>query len=190
MLKDLLVSARIVAASMALLCAGYTGLVLGAATLIAPGGRLGSLAEVDGRVVGSWLIAQAFTRPEYIWPRPSAASYAANAASGSNLSPANPATAERAKRLLQRLGATRANPAPAELALASGSGLDPHVTLAAALYQAPRVAAARRVEPARVEGVIRSAAERQPGGGALVNVLRVNLLLDREAPMASAGDNR
>jgi K+-transporting ATPase ATPase C chain len=103
------------------------------------------------------------------------------AAGGANLSPANPKIAERARELLARPGMTDAGPVPAELVLASGSGLDAHVTLAAALYQAPRIAAARGVDPEAV-AVLFAGLARDPGGGlarvGLVNVLAANLALD------------
>jgi K+-transporting ATPase ATPase C chain len=134
----------------------------------------------DGAVVGSLRIAQEFTRSAYLWPRPSAVGYDA-AAGGANLSPANPRIAERARELLARPGITDAGPVPAELVLASGSGLDAHVTLAAALYQAPRIAAARGVDPEAV-AVLFAGLARDPGGGLarvrLVNVLAANLALD------------
>lgn len=177
MLQDLLTSVRLVVASMVLLCVGYTAVVLAGASVVAPEGRMGSLANVDGRIVGSWQTAQAFTRPEYVWPRPSAVNYAADAAGGSNLSPANPLIRERAQEILSRLGASAERPAPAELVLASGAGLDPHITLDGALYQAARIAEARGVTVDRVESILRSAAESGPAG-TLVNVLRANLELD------------
>ncbi len=185
MLNDLIASIRFASASIFLLSGGYTAIVLGGSAIIAPHARLGSLIEVDGRVVGSALIAQNFERPEYLWPRPSAVGYAANAAGGSNLSPANPAIAERAAAILDRLGATPDNPAPADLVLASGAGLDPHITLDAALYQAPRIATARGVPPDRVKTAIRNAA----GPSALVNVLLTNIALDEAFPTPPAGHN-
>lgn len=183
-------SLRLVVASMLLLCVGYTALLLGGATVLAPRARMGSLVEANGALVGSSRIAQGFTRPDYLWPRPSAADYAANAASGSNLSPTNPAITARASKILAALGATPANPAPPDLVLASGSGLDPDITLEAALYQAPRIARARRVDVAAVERVIRSRAATELGGAPLVNVLHTNIALDRAAPAAPARAGR
>ncbi|MCC7387492.1 MAG: potassium-transporting ATPase subunit C [Phycisphaerales bacterium] len=187
MLADLIASLRIALASILVCVVGYAGALLGAASLLAPESRLGRLLEIDAQVVGARDLAQAFTRPEYIWPRPSAVDYAADATGGSNLSPANPQIRERAEPLLEALGATPENPAPAELVLASGSGLDPHITEAAAIFQADRVARARGVTP----GVIREAIEARarpigPGDPArVVNVLLLNIDLDRIAP---AGD--
>jgi K+-transporting ATPase ATPase C chain len=184
MLTDLLASLRIAIASIVVCVIGYGGLILGAATIVAPESRLGQLVEIDGQVVGSRQVAQAFTRPGYIWSRPSAVDYAADATGGSNLSPANPLIRERAEGLLAALGASPDNPAPAELVLASGSGLDPHITEAAALFQADRVAQARGVSPDLIREVIESRAlPLGPGDPArVVNVLLLNIDLDRVAP--------
>lgn len=185
MLIDFLTSLRIALASIVVCVLGYGGFMLGAATLVAPENRLGQLIEIDGQVVGSRQVAQAFTRPEYIWPRPSAVDYAADATGGSNLSPANPLIRERAEGILSALGATSENPAPAELVLASGSGLDPHITETAALFQADRVAAARGVSVDTVRDAIEAQASPiGPGDPArVVNVLLLNIELDRIAPV-------
>jgi K+-transporting ATPase ATPase C chain len=187
MFTDLFASLRIALASIVVCVIGYGGFMLGAASLIAPKTRLGQLIEIDGKVVGSRQVAQAFTRPEYIWPRPSAVDYAADATGGSNLSPANPLIRERAEGLLASLGATPENPAPAELVLASGSGLDPHITEAAALFQAYRVAQARGVPAEAVRELIDAEARPiGPGDPArVVNVLLLNIELDRVAPVAA-----
>lgn len=178
MLHDLLGSLRFALASILVLCVGYTGLLLVGAAALAPRSRLGSLLEVDGRIVGSSLIAQDFQRAEYLWPRPSAAGYAADAAGGSNLSPANPAITERAGQIIERLGGTTDAPVPADLVLASGSGLDPHITLEAALFQTARIAAARGVGIDSVERAVRQASR-----SGLVNVLLANIALDAAMPM-------
>ena len=189
MLSELLTSFRIAAASIALCVVLYGAAVLGAAALIAPESRAGSLITLDGRVVGSRLLAQAFTRPEYLWPRPSAVEYAADAAGGSNLSPAGPILRDRAAGRLVSLGATPDHPAPPEMALASGSGLDPHLTDAASLYQAARIAGARRVPVADISELLgQSARPVGPGDPArIVNVLLVNIELDRRFPMPAGG---
>ena len=126
-------------------------------------------------------IAQAFTRPEYFWPRPSAVDYAANATGGSNLSPAGEALRERALESLKSLEATPRRKAPADLVTASGSGMDPHITLKAAHWQAERVARARGLELPDVLELANSLAE-TPGGvlnsAPLVNVLKLNMALD------------
>jgi len=181
---ELFTSLRIAAASILLTAVAYTAALLGFARLAAPEQAAGQLIVRDGAIVGSRLIAQAFTANAYVWPRPSAANFAADAACGSNLSPANPAVAERAQEILTRLGASAARPAPAELVLASGSGLDPHISLDGARYQAGRVAAARGVAVAAIEAAVETVA-RADGtlNQGLVNVLLLNLRLDEEHPV-------
>ncbi|MGA7438897.1 MAG: potassium-transporting ATPase subunit KdpC [Luteibacter sp.] len=148
----------------------------------------GSLIEKDGKVVGSSLIGQNFTAPGYFWGRPSATTpdpYNAGASSGSNQGPSNPALTDAAK---QRIAALRAAdpgntaPVPVDLVTASGSGLDPEISPAAAEYQVSRVATARRLAPAKVrELVAANTKARQLGvlGEPRVNVLELNLALDQ-----------
>lgn len=172
---------------LTLLCIAMIGFVylpalLGFAKAASPGQSTGSLVEgPDGRPVGSRLIAQKFTSDRYFHPRPSAADYNGQAAVGSNLSPTNPELAERAKVIAASYGATPENRIPADLVTASGSGLDPHITLEGAIYQIRRVAAARGVDPSAVEKVVDDV--KRPfmgsfGGRDLLNVLELNLALD------------
>jgi K+-transporting ATPase ATPase C chain len=168
----------------------YPLLVTGIAQAIFPSQAHGSLIVKEGKVIGSALIGQPFDNPKYFWSRPSATSpFADNAgaSSGSNLSPTNP---DLVKAVQGRVDALRTAdpgntaPVPADLVTASGSGLDPHISPAAALYQVPRVAKARKLTP----GAVRALVERQTEGRFLgflgeprVNVLALNLALD-EAP--------
>lgn len=153
------------------------------AKIAAPNSSSGSLIYVsDGKPVGSRLIAQGFSRREYFHPRPSAVNYNARGAAGSNLSPTNPKLALRAKAIAETYAATPKNPIPADLVTASGSGLDPDISLAGALYQIPRIAKARNVEPEAIRAVLDQV--KRPlmgklGGPELVNVLELNLALDR-----------
>jgi potassium-transporting ATPase KdpC subunit len=182
-------SFRTVTATL-LVCSGlYTGLVLAVGQALAPDVANGQLVERDGRVIGSRKVAQKFEAPHYLWPRPSAADYNGVAASGSNKSPTNPELTARAKAEIARHGATPANPLPAELATASGAGLDPHLSLAAALYQAPRIAKARSVPASDVERLIQSQTTILPLASStrLVNVLESNLALDAAFPVKNAG---
>ncbi|GAB5352403.1 K(+)-transporting ATPase subunit C [Qipengyuania sp. 483] len=160
----------------------YTGLVLAFAQTVAPYQANASIVEVDGRAVGSELIAQDFTSARYFWPRPSAAGYEGMGAAGSNLSPTSADIAARAEETVARYGATAENPVPADLVAASGGGLDPHISLDGALYQADRVAAARGLDPARVCDLIKQQAI-APGAifapERIVNVLQLNLALGR-----------
>lgn len=147
----------------------------------------GSLTMVNGQAIGSDLIAQNFTKPEYFHPRPSAAGekgYDATSSGGSNLAPTNPALD---KRLADSAAAFRKeNPAytgaiPSDAITASGSGLDPHISPATALAQCERIAAARHLPVEQVRALVNAhTEERQLGflGEARVNVLLLNLALD------------
>jgi K+-transporting ATPase ATPase C chain len=141
----------------------------------------GSLIEKDGKVVGSRLIGQPFSDPKYFWSRPSATSpmpYAGAASSGSNLGPTNPALAEAVKERISKFEKT---PVPADLVTASGSGLDPHISPAAAEFQVARVAKARNIAAEKIRSLVARHTEgRQLGvlGEPRVNVLELNLALD------------
>lgn len=149
----------------------------------------GSLILKDGKLVGSALTGQPFDDPKYFWGRPSATApfpYNAGSSTGSNLSPTNP---DLVKAVQARVDALRAAdpdntaPVPVDLVTASGSGLDPHITPAAALYQVPRVARARRMDPRAVRRLVEAHTEgRWLGllGEPRVNVLELNLALDAQ----------
>ena len=176
-------SIRVILFTMAIcsLCYPFTIWVLG--QLLTPSLENGSLVRnSQGEIVGSSHIAQRFDTPGYFWPRPSAVDYNASAAGGSNLSPANPKMRARAKTLMVRFNASAHDPIPADLVTASGSGLDPDITLAAAIFQSKRIAEARRLPVKTITKMLEEYAYR-PGGfltpQPLVNVLRVNMALDR-----------
>lgn len=178
----LLSSIRLWLVTLLVCVAGYALLVFGVAQTFAPYQANGSIIEVDGRAVGSELVAQDFTSPGYFWPRPSAVDYDGMGAGGSNLSPTSEDLAARAAKTVARYGVTAENPLPADLVAASGGGLDPHISLAGALYQTDRVAAARGVDPVPVRQLAYDAAI-APGvifaPEPIVNVLQLNLALDR-----------
>ena len=161
---------------------GYAALIYGVAQTLNPFGANASIIEVDGRAVGSELVAQNFTSPRYFWPRPSAADYDGMGAAGSNLSPTSENLNARAIETVARYGATPDKPLPADLVAASGGGIDPHISLVGALYQADRVAAARGLDEGKVRKLAADAAF-APGGifapDRIVNVLQLNLALDR-----------
>ncbi len=165
----------------------YPLVVTGVAQVLFPWRANGSLLAVDGRPVGSALIGQNFTSPGDFWGRPSATSpYPDNAqaSSGSNLGPTNPALIDAVKARIAALRAADPDnhaPIPVDLVTASGSGLDPQISLAAAYYQADRVARARHLPLAEVKALIAKTA-RQPWlnlfGTPRVNVLELNLALN------------
>lgn len=153
-----------------------------------PSQARGSLLERDGKVVGSSLLAQPFVDDGYFRPRPSAAGYDPRAMSGSNLAPGNPALRERIAAESAAVSArehVRASQIPVDLVTASGSGMDPHISPAAAALQVPRVAKARGMDAARVRALV-AANTRMPVAGVLgqprVNVLQLNLALDAASP--------
>lgn len=166
----------------------YPFAVTGLAQVIFKDQANGSLLTRKGQVVGSQLIGQKFSTEEYFHPRPSAAGeegYDASASSGSNLGPTNAKLHESVKSNLEKV--LRENPGikreqvPIDLVTASASGLDPHISPAAALLQVPRVARARGLDPSKVEKVVKQFIEgRQFGifGEPRVNVLELNLALD------------
>ena len=165
----------------------YPLAVTGIAKVAFPSQADGSLIVKDGKVVGSSLIGQPFDDPRYFWGRPSATSpspYNAASSSGFNLGPTNPALT---KAVQERVDALRAAdpgntaPVPVDLVTASASGLDPHISPAAALYQAARVARARKLDEVAVRELVATHTEdRQLGflGEPRVNVLILNLALD------------
>lgn len=166
----------------------YPALVTGIAQSLFKSEANGSLIEQDGKVVGSALIGQPFSDPKYFWGRPSATApmpYNAAASGGSNLGPLNPALEEAVKARSEALKAadpTQNAPIPVDLVTASGSGLDPHISPAAAHWQAPRIARLRGLSSDTVQQLIDAQTEgRQFGffGEPRVNVLTLNLALDR-----------
>jgi K+-transporting ATPase ATPase C chain len=169
----------------------YPALVTGLAQLLFPRQANGSLIVRDGQTVGSELIGQPFADPAYFWGRPSATGpfpYNAAASSGSNLGPTNPALLEAVKGRIEALRQVDpANPAPipADLVTASASGLDPHISPAAAFYQVARVAKARGLAAEQVKSLVAEYSEgRQWGflGEPRVNVLKLNLALEARSP--------
>ncbi len=162
----------------------YPAVVWGVAQLLFPSQADGSLIYAsDGRtVIGSELIAQRFVSPRYFHARPSAVDYKADAAGGSNLGTNNPDLRAAVVARVQALEATASQPAPVDLVTASGSGLDPDISVEAAFFQAPRVAKARELGIDRVRALIEKMTNRSGtiiGAPARVNVLLLNLELDK-----------
>ena len=169
----------------------YPLVVTGIAQLVFPHQANGSLIVVNGKTVGSSLIGQQFTDPKYFWGRLSATGpypYNAAASSGSNLGPTNPALLDEVKGRIAALKAadpSNTQPIPVDLVTSSGSGLDPDISVAAALYQLPRVARLRGLS----ESTLRTLVDQYTQGRTLgflgeprVNVLQLNLALDGLKP--------
>lgn len=183
-MSDFITSLRLFVVSILVCSAGYTAVVLGFATVAAPEKRHGSLIRrADGTIVGSRLLAQGFTQPKYFWPRPSACDYNASETAGSNLSPTNAKITERAQEIIGRLQPAAGEHVPADLVLASGGGMDPHITLAAARFQVARVAAARDLTNEKVQELVDQHTDSPTlaavGGEPIVNVLELNWALDQ-----------
>jgi K+-transporting ATPase ATPase C chain len=162
----------------------YPLVVTGLAQVIFPSQANGSLITINGKTYGSELIGQQFNDPKYFWGRLSAAGYNAAASSGSNYGPMNPDLMKAVQARIDALKAADPDnmlPIPVDLVTSSGSGLDPHISVAAALYQVHRVATARGLSEAQVQSLVTQYTEgRQFGflGEPRVNVLKLNLALD------------
>ena len=178
----------------------YPALVTAIAQVVFPAQANGSLiTDGSGNVIGSALIGQAFADPGYFWGRPSATApvaYNGAASSGSNLGPLNPALVgpdgavqariQALERANVAAGVRQTAPIPVDLVTASASGLDPHISPAAALYQAPRVAAVRALDVGLVQSLIAQHTEGRTFwilGEPRVNVLELNLALDAVQPL-------
>jgi potassium-transporting ATPase KdpC subunit len=165
----------------------YPAVVTAISQAVFPDQANGSILVKDGKPVGSALIGQAFSDPKHFWGRPSATSpmaYNAANSGGSNLGPLNPALTDAVKARIAALHSAdpgNTAPVPVDLVTASGSGLDPHISVAAAHYQVARVAKARGLSQDQVAGLVERSIERPTLpllGEPVVNVLRLNLALD------------
>lgn len=189
-MKQLIIAIKITVAMAIVTGVAYPLLVTGLAKAIFPRQAAGSLIEANGKTVGSELIGQRFTRPEYFHGRPSAAGsdgYDGLASGGSNLGPTNQKLIDRVREDAKKFreeNPTYHGPIPADMLTASGSGLDPDISPASADAQVDRVASARHMTAEAVRQLVAAnTEERQLGvlGEPRVNVLKLNLALDRAA---------
>lgn len=198
-MKHILISLRIIAATVLVCCIAYPALIFAVGQTFTPYTANGSiLTDRSGKIVGSELIAQKFSQPEYFWPRPSAVDYNAAGSGGSNLSPTSLVLKKRAMDIITRYNTkpeissseeiflSENLPVPVDLVTASGSGLDPHITLEAAMYQVPRVADARKIAPDQLRELVQKHSlgtcpgfSRVSTCGQLVNVLSINIEIDK-----------
>jgi K+-transporting ATPase ATPase C chain len=194
-MKTILRPALVLFVLLTIICCAVYPLAVSAISRIAFSDEAdGSIVTKDGKAVGSLLIGQAFSSPQYFWSRPSATGPMPNndeASSGSNLGPTNPAQIDAVKQRIAALKAadpTNTMLVPVDLVTASGSGVDPEISPAAAYYQASRVATARKMNLEQVRGLISRFTQGQAlgfFGEARVNVLALNLALDQgSAPAA------
>ena len=187
--KNLIIAVLMTIVTTLLFGVAYPLVVTGLAQALFPGQANGQLIERNGKVIGSRIIGQAFSSPGYFHGRPSAAGngYDATSSGGTNFGPTNKKLIDAVKANVE--GARKENPSapvPIDLVTASASGLDPHISPAAAAFQVSRVARERGVSAADVQRLVDAAtAGRQFGllGEPVVNVLELNLALDRQYPM-------
>jgi len=192
MKTQLLISAKVIALSLVLLGVVYPLIIFVAGQALFPFRAGGSIVKEGSRALGSELIAQDFSLPGYFQPRPSACDYDPSSSGGSNLGPTNPKLLEIYRDRIQRLSLINGGASagvPFELVAASASGLDPHISLGAALWQLPRIARARSLPRQRVEEFVRKNAD-PPFLGFVgewrVNVFELNRQLDRLRPEEEA----
>jgi K+-transporting ATPase, C subunit len=184
-LRHTLASIRMLLVMTVVLGIGYP-LVVTMAAQVMPSQAGGSLISRNGQIVGSALIGQSFTDPQWFWSRPSASDYSGQVSGGTNLSPASDAqhqAREQRQHELEAANPDAVGPVPEDALTASGSGLDPSISVAYALWQVPRVARTRGIDPSQLRRLITMNTDRAPLGilgQDAVNVVRLNLALEQQ----------
>lgn len=187
-MKEVIIALRVFIVMTVLTGLVYPLLITGIAQAVFPNQANGSIIRQGDKVIGSSLIGQQFDDSRHFWSRPSATSsepYNAASSSGSNLGPTNPELINKIKERVQALKVAdpdNLNPVPTDLATASASGLDPNISVAAALYQVPRIARLRNISQAELKSLVQSNTHGPDlglFGEPVVNVLELNLALDR-----------
>lgn len=181
MKKNLIISLKL-SLGLILLCAVLYPLIVALAGKASPGKGKGETLQLNGKVVGYERIGQRFTEDKYFWGRPSAVDYKADGSGGSNKGPSNPeylqVVEERIDSFLAHNPGIARKDIPADLVTASGSGLDPHISPAAASIQVKRVAKARNLPESTVQELVEKNTEKIPFGPDAVHVLKLNIALD------------
>lgn len=181
MKKNLIISLKLTLV-MIVLCAVLFPILIAAIGKATPGGGKGKTVSVNGKVVGYENVGQKFTEDKYFWGRPSAVDYNAAGSAGSNKGPSNPdylkTVQDRIDTFLVHNPGIKKEEIPADLVTASGSGLDPHITPAAAYIQVKRVAAVRNLSEDKVRTLVEQHIEKTILGPSVVNVLKLNIALD------------
>lgn len=182
MKKNLLISLKLTLV-MIILCAVIYPLLIAAVGKATPGNGKGETISVNGKVVGYELVGQKFTDDKYFWGRPSAVDYNAAGSAGSNKGPSNPdylkIVQDRIDTFLVHNPGVKKEEIPAEMATASGSGLDPDISPASAYVQVKRIATVRNIEEDKLRTLIESRVEKPWFGPAKINVLKLNVELDK-----------
>lgn len=182
MKKNLIISLKLTGL-MILVCAVLFPLLIAGIGTLTPGKGKGVTVVVDGKVVGYELIGQKFTEDKYFWGRPSAVEYNAGGSGGSNKGPSNPdyiqVVRDRIDSFMVHNPGIKREDIPSELVTASGSGLDPHISPAAASVQVKRVAKARNIPEEKINSLILQYTQKPLFGPAVVHVLKLNIALNQ-----------
>lgn len=168
---------------MIILCAVLYPMLISGVAKLSPGAGKGETVEVDGKVVGYKLIGQSFTADKYFWGRPSAVNYNAAGSAGSNKAASNPdyiqTVKDRIDSFLVHNPGVKKNEIPAEMVTASGSGLDPDISVKSALIQVTRIAKIRNLQEDQIMNLVQTHTEKSMVGPEKINVLKLNIALDK-----------